>query len=109
MSNAALAKRSGVSLPTVVRVLSGRNANASLQNVAVIAEALGLRLSLESDVDVAEVREEQARRKAQRLVGIVQGTSGLEAQALDDRVLGEMTRQTVHELLAGSPQKLWGE
>ncbi len=109
MSNAVLARRSGVSLPTVVRILSGRNDNASLHNVASIAEALGLRLKMESEIGVADFREHQARQKARLLAGIVQGTSGLEGQALDDVALGDMTRQTVHELLAGSPRKLWDE
>ncbi len=37
-----LAKRSGVSRPTVQRILSGSNPTASFANVLAIAEALGL-------------------------------------------------------------------
>src|SRR5205823_4847667 len=104
-----LARRSKVSLPTVNRILSGRFPNASFANVLAVANALGMSASFEPLSPAAEFREEQARRKAKRLVGMVQATSALEAQAVDDESLRQMTRQTVHELLAGSPRALWSE
>lgn len=109
MSYGALARRSHVSLPTVVRILSGQNVNASLANVAAIAESLGLLVKLEPTQGIADFREQQAQKKAQQLAGIVQGTSGLEAQALGESELNDLTRQTVHQLLAGSPRRLWDE
>src|SRR5258708_969693 len=107
MTFATLARRSGVSVPTVTRTLSGHNPNASLENVAAIADALGMTVSLMQKVGVGDLREEQALRKARRLSGIVQGTLGLESQAVNDGELNELTRQIVHELLAGPSRKLW--
>lgn len=109
LSYAALARRSGVSMPTIVRVLSGTHLQASFANVVAIAEALGMTVDVRSHIPVGEFLERQANEKAKRLVQMVQGTSGLEAQAVDDDALRQMTRQTVHELLAGSRRRLWSE
>src|SRR5437868_1902312 len=106
ISYAALARRSGVSMPTVVRLLSGRHLSASLRNVVAVADALGVDFQVREVTPVHELREQQAAQKAQRLTRMLQGTSGLEAQALDRETVSAMTRQTVHELLAGSPRKL---
>jgi hypothetical protein len=56
-----------------------------------------------------EILEKQARKKAERLVGMVQGTSALEAQAVSSRHIGQMIKKTIHELLAGSRRSLWAE
>jgi transcriptional regulator with XRE-family HTH domain len=104
-----LSKRSGVSRPTVQRILSGHHAAAGFANVVAIAEALGLVLGFESAMDVRDVKREQAERKAKRLVALVQGTSGLEGQAVDEKVVESMIEQTTHELLAGSERRLWSE
>ena len=55
----------------------------------------------------AEVRENAAREKAQRLVKLVQGTSALESQSVEPEVVQEMVARTVHELLAGPNRNLW--
>jgi transcriptional regulator with XRE-family HTH domain len=109
MSYAALAQRSGISMPTVVRALSGTSPNTSFASVVAIAQALGIRVELTLETPAADLRERQAEQKARRLVGMVQGTSALEAQAIDGDELRAMTRQTAHELLAGSARRLWSE
>jgi transcriptional regulator with XRE-family HTH domain len=109
MSYAALSKRSGVSVPTIMRALSGRNPKISVENLLAIAEALGVEIGVKKIVKPSKLKEDQARRKAKQLVGMVQGTSGLEAQAVDRDTVNEMTTRTYHELLAGSPRRLWGE
>ena len=109
MSNDALARLSRVSLPTVVRILSGKHPQTSFANVAAIAGALGLDISFRPTASSSALREEQATKKARKLVGMVQATSGLEAQAVDAQQLQSMTQQTVHELLTGSSRRLWGE
>jgi transcriptional regulator with XRE-family HTH domain len=109
LSYERLSKRCGVSVPTVQRVLSGRHTEASFANVAAIAEGLGLGLRFESRVDPGRLRREQAERKARRLVALVQGTSGLEGQAVDPEAVEAMVEQTTHELLAGPKRKLWGD
>lgn len=108
LSYVALAKRSGVSQATVVRLLSGRHSQASFHNVMAIAKALGFMIAFHPTASATEIRKMQARTKARQLVGLVQGTSGLEAQAVDAQKLEELTDQTTHDLLAGSPRRLWG-
>jgi transcriptional regulator with XRE-family HTH domain len=104
-----LSKRCGVSRPTVQRILSGRQAAASFSNILAIAESLGLALRLDSEVTPNKLKREQAERKAKRLVALVQGTSGLEGQAVDRETIDSMVEQTAHELLAGSNRRLWSE
>lgn len=108
MSCAVLARISGVSLPTVVRILSGKSPTAAFANVLAIIKALGMHLTLEES-DSTNLLEAQARKKAATLIGLVQGTSGLEGQAVDKKSLERMRRQTALELLAGSKRILWSE
>jgi transcriptional regulator with XRE-family HTH domain len=107
MSYAALAKRSGVSAPTVYRILSGKDEAASLANVLALARVLGMDLKLEEKIPIEGIQEKEAQRKAEQLVKMVQGTSGLEGQAISPKKFRQMVRQTIHELLAGSKRKLW--
>ena len=107
MSRADVARLSGVSVPTVQRILGKQDHDATLSNLLAIAEALGLGLDIRPDAKVAALREQQARRKAERLVGMVQGSSALEGQAVDQETYERMVKQTVHELLAGPSRKLW--
>lgn len=109
MSRAMVAKRSGIPLTTVQRILSGRERRPSLPSVLSIAEVLGAPWDFDVNAGIEEIRERQARQKAERLVGMVQGTSGLEGQAVDKDTLREMVAQTVHELLAGSRLRLWSD
>ena len=109
MTFEVVAKRSGVSVPTVTRTLTGHNPNASIENVAAIAATLGMDFKLSPRASVAEIREEQARKKARQLAAIVQGTLGLESQAVAEADLDDLARQTTHELLAGPSRKLWSE
>jgi len=115
MSKADLARRAEVSLPTVRRLLAGREKRARTDIVAAIAAALGVevRLSDSSHVyessDVSAFRRDQARAKAKRLARLVQGTMALEAEAVGADVLDEMEERNVHALLAGSGRRLWGE
>jgi transcriptional regulator with XRE-family HTH domain len=109
MSYASLAKRSGVSMATVQRVLSGNHPKASFGNVVAIAEALDMSVKIEPTATATEIRHRRARQKAERLVSMVQATAGLEAQAVSADALSEMMVQTTSELLAGSPRQLWND
>ncbi|SIO57548.1 Transcriptional regulator, contains XRE-family HTH domain [Singulisphaera sp. GP187] len=109
LSYELLSKRSGVSRPTVQRILSGHHSAASFASILAIAQAMGLALRFDSEVDPRKLKREQAERKAKRLVALVQGTSGLEGQAVDRNMVESMIEQTTHELLAGSTRKLWSE
>jgi transcriptional regulator with XRE-family HTH domain len=115
MSKADLARRAGVSLPTVHRLLSGRDRRARIDIVAATAAALGVEVRLcetpyvHESTEVSAFREAQARAKAKRLVRLVQGTMALEAEAVGTDVLEDMEERNVHALLAGSGRRLWGE
>ena len=107
MTYEALGMRCGVPVSTIKRLLTRGIEHASLAKVVAIAEALGMSLSLEATTDEVEFRETQALRKAHQLVRLTQGTSALESQGLSEEALARMTRQTVHDLMAGSPKRLW--
>ncbi len=109
ISQAALADRSGVSLPTVHRILSGHGSAASLENIMAITQVLGMDLEAVPLFDAQEILEEQARKKAEKLVRMVQSTSALEAQGVSARQIGLMIKKTIQELLAGSRRRLWAE
>jgi len=108
MSKVALAQRSGVSYPTVRRILGGDLNRATYAHIAAIARSLQLDLEITSRSDAEQARYEQARQKAAALVGLVQGNSALESQAVKQHVLEQLIAKTVQELLA-SNQKLWAE
>lgn len=109
ISQAALAERCGVSLPTVHRILSGHSSAASVENILAITEVLGMELEAVPRLDAETILEQQARRKAEKLVGMVQGTCALEAQGVSTRHMAQMKKKTVEELLAGSRRRLWAE
>src|SRR5262245_15331449 len=92
MSHEALARKSGVPVRTVVRILSGR-VNIGLAKLRSLAVVLGLEIKFEENASIESLQEREARRKAEQLVKIVQGTSGLEGQAVSDKEYGELVRQ----------------
>jgi transcriptional regulator with XRE-family HTH domain len=106
MSFAALAARSGVSEPTVKRIFGGQIGEASFANVTAVIAALGSSVDLKK-VDVDGLRHEQARKQAERVARLVQGTSALESQAVDQETYSRLVERSYHELLAGSKRKLW--
>lgn len=106
MSISALAVRSGVPVATVKRILGGKLNEASVGNVAAVASALGTPLGF-ADSSIEEFRCRQARTKAERIARLVQGTSALESQAVDCKTYESLVARSYHELLAGSPRRLW--
>ncbi len=115
MSRTALSRRSRVSLPTINRILSSGMAKTdecdvayepSFANVAAIADALGLTLAALERLNADEFRKQQAILKAKRIVRMVQGTSALEGQGLDQREADELVAKAANQILK-SRQKLW--
>lgn len=107
MSYAALATRSGVSMATVVRILSGPSPEAAYSNVEAIARALEMAIEVKPRMSTDAVLRRRAGRKAETIVALVQGSSGLDGRAVPDCVLKRMKRRTAQELLAGPRRRLW--
>ena len=103
-----LAERAGIAMVTVQRALSG-SAGVRLDTLLAIAENLGLDLDVQPSRKVNEMREEQAQKKARRLVGMAQGMAGLECQGVSSEILKQTEDNIVHELLSGSNIRLWNE
>lgn len=109
MSRVTLARRAQISLPTIHRILTGKEPSPSLATLEEIAGALGMSVKVEPTLEVDEFREQQAQQRAAQLVSMVQATMGLESQAVDQQALDRLTKLNVHRLLAGSGRKLWDE
>lgn len=102
-----LSRRANVSLLTVRRVLAGER-GARFDTVSAIADALGVPvLDIDRARDIDEMRRDQAVSKAEKLVGLVQGTSALEGQAVDEVYIRHMVQKTINELLCGPRSRLW--
>ena len=109
LSQSALADRSGVSLPTVQRILTGHSPTSSFENTVAIAHSLGMQLDAVPILETDEILQQQARKKAEQLVGFVQGTSALEGQGVSGKQISQMVQRTAQELLSGSRRRLWAE
>ncbi|MBN1912656.1 MAG: hypothetical protein JW818_23240 [Pirellulales bacterium] len=107
MPISALSARSGVPKTTVKRILGDGFQKAAFANVDAVAKTLGMSLKFEPILDVLRFEEQQARKKAERIVALVHGSSALESQAAGKEDLEAMLDRTVHELMAGSERKLW--
>ena len=106
MPYAELSQRCGVSVSTLKRVFGGE-VTARFSTVSAIATALGAPLGVTNIKDAASMRRQQARAKARSLVGLVQGTSALEGQAVDPSDIELMEQRTAAELLSGPARRLW--
>ncbi|MHA7811871.1 MAG: helix-turn-helix domain-containing protein [Phycisphaerales bacterium] len=106
MTFETLADRSGVSVSTLKRMLAPAAEDASMSDTLAVAQALGVTLSTRMP-SAEEFREEQAHAKARKLVMMVQGTSALESQGVDEQHIQRMIQRTVRDLLNGPRCKLW--
>lgn len=107
MSNAVIAERSGVSEPTVTRILSGKHIAANFEHVLAVAEVLGLDLYIQKSQKPEEMKKAQAERKAKFIMSMVRGNVALESVSISKRHHDTMFERTVDELLKGSNRKLW--
>lgn len=102
-----LSRRANVSFSTIRRVLGGER-GARFGTVTAIGDALGVsRLNFELARPPEKMRHLQAALKARKIVGMVQGTSALEAQAVNEQDRKFMIETTINELLCGPRSQLW--
>jgi transcriptional regulator with XRE-family HTH domain len=109
MSLQVVAKRSGLGLRTVQRVLSEREPNAKLDTVLRIADALNIELRPKEAGSAHLVRKRPAMKKAANLASMVQGTSALESQAIPKNDLRDIKAEMAARLSTGSSRQLWAE
>jgi hypothetical protein len=81
---------------------------ATFDNLVKVAKALGVDVEFHPESDVETMLEREARAKAERLARMAQGTSALEAQAVDGETVRKVTQRNVHELLR-SRRRLWAD
>ena len=113
MTKRELAKRTRIPIASLNRILLGQEKRVGFERVAALAGTLGVVIHVGSTTTIDEpetaydLRRKQARRKAEKVAKLVQGTMGLESQAVGPRVLNEIVEQTTDQLVTGSSRKLW--
>lgn len=100
-----LARRSGVSRATVIRILGGEDHEFSFANLQAILLALGVSLDL-TEIPAEQFRDKIATAKAKRLVALTQGNVALESQAVS-RASAQSHLEEAKARIVSSNRKLW--
>jgi transcriptional regulator with XRE-family HTH domain len=100
-----LARRSGVSRATVIRLLAGEDHEFSFANLQAILLALGISLEL-TEIPAEQFRDQIATAKAKRLLALTQGNVALESQAVSQASAQAHLEETKARI-ASSSRKLW--
>ena len=101
-----LAKLSNVSVRTVNRVL--KNEDVKLSTIEEITNLLGLDFAGNEQISLRELKENRAHQKALYMASLVQGTSALELQGLDNKSLNDIISMYEKAFLSGNYQNtLW--
>lgn len=101
-----LAKLSGISVRTVNRVL--KNEDVKFSTIESITNFLGLDFAGNEQISIDELKKKRAHEKALFLASLVQSTSALEMQGLEDENINSIVAMYEKEFLNGSYQNtLW--
>ncbi|QOY55697.1 helix-turn-helix transcriptional regulator [Candidatus Sulfurimonas marisnigri] len=101
-----LAKLSGVGVRTINRLL--KNEDVKLSTIEHVTNFLGLDFAGNEQIPVNELKKQRAHEKALFLASIVQGTSALEMQGLEDDSLNRIIATYEKEFLDGEYKNtLW--
>lgn len=91
---------------TISRFFSGDD--VKLSTVEKITNLLGLDFSGNEVIDIVTLKDNRAKEKALYIVSLVQDTSALEIQGLEEEYLHVLLEDTKEEFLTGTYQKnLW--
>jgi hypothetical protein len=101
-----LVRKSGLSRATICRLLKGDHRKATVPNLEALLRALAVEVTI-NPVPASIAVKRQAERQARKVVGMVQGTMGLEAQAVDAEGVKAMVESSCQRLLNGPRKKLW--
>ncbi len=101
-----LAKLSGIGVRTVNRLL--KNEDVKLSTIEAVTNLLGLDFAGNEQIPLKELEKQRAKEKALYLASIVQGTSALEMQGLEDEVITKIISMYENEFLYGDyKDTLW--
>jgi transcriptional regulator with XRE-family HTH domain len=100
-----LARRSGVSRATVIRILDGSDHEFSFANLQAILLALGISLDL-TEIPAELFIDQVATTKAKRLIALTQGNVALESQAVP-QTSAQCHLDETKARIAASSRKLW--
>ena len=101
-----IAKLTNLGNRTVARFFAGED--VKLSTLEKITEALGLDFAGEEVLDIDTLREKRAKKKALYIISLVQDTSSLEKQGLNNKELELLIKDTQMQFLTGEYQKhLW--
>ena len=101
-----LAKLSGVGVRTINRLL--KNEDVKLSTVEHVTNFLGLDFAGNEQLSLYELQQQRAHEKARYLASLVQGTSALEMQGIDDENLNNIISMYEYEFLEGAYKStLW--
>ena len=101
-----ISKLSNLGNRTVTRFFAG--ADVKLSTLEKISNVLGIDFAGNEIVDIQTLKENRAKQKALQIVSLVQDTSSLEMQGLDDRQIQLLINETKEEFLTGQYSKyLW--
>ena len=101
-----ISKLSHLGNRTVTRFFSGED--VKLSTLEKITTIMGLDFAGNELVDIETLKEQRAKEKAIYIVSLVQDTSALEMQGLEDEAIQSLIEDTKEQFLTGEYQKnLW--
>ena len=106
ISHDNISKLSHIGYRTVTRFFSGDD--VKLSTLEKITNVLGLDFAGNEIIDIYTLKNQRAEKKAIYIVSLVQDTSALEMQGLEDDNLNTLIQDTKEQFLTGEYQKnLW--
>lgn len=100
-----MASLSGLGNRTITRFLAGEDVKIS--TVEKVTQLLGLDFSGNEVLSIVELKEQRATVKAIQMVSLVQDTSALEEQGLDQSQLNILIEQAKNSFLHEYKKSLW--
>jgi len=101
-----ISKLSHLGNRTVTRFFSGED--VKLSTLEKITTIMGLDFAGNETVDIETLRDTRAKERAIYIVSLVQDTSALEMQGLEDEAIQSLIQDTKEQFLTGDYQKnLW--
>ena len=101
-----ISKLSNLGNRTVTRFFAG--ADVKLSTLEKISNILGIDFAGNEIVDIQTLKENRAKQKALQIVSLVQDTSSLEMQGLEDKQIQLLVNETKEEFLTGKYRRyLW--